>query len=213
MCLAPFPTDFALHQHAKATEHPAYKCVCGTGFNKYSTLQRHINTKDAPKIFACNLCDDSFNRKDKLKDHCRHYHKVKDEGLRFLFDSQEQKARPGASSRRRRAPVPLAAASSASAPTLAPAIPPAVAPAPASAGPAFWSFAASTGQQYASLPAGPFIPTGPLTTTSPFIPASSSNSAADLFTAALAPSEDISGLAGDFLGDETWAVGFDGFNF
>ncbi|KAG6358235.1 hypothetical protein INS49_014119 [Diaporthe citri] len=93
-CLASFPTDSALHQHTKAAEHQAYKCACGTDFNKHSALRRHIDTKDAPKTFACNLCDDSFTRKDKLKDHCRHYHKVKDEGLRFLFNSQELKARP-----------------------------------------------------------------------------------------------------------------------
>lgn len=197
VCLLAFPTVFALDSHAKKATHQAYKCKCGTDFNENSTLQRHINTKDAPKTFACNLCDDFFNRKDKLKDHCRHYHKVKDEGLRFLFNSQELKARPGASSRRRRVPVPLAAASSASAPTLAPGVPPAVAPSPA--GPAIWSFAASTGQQYASFPAGPFIATGPLATSTPFIPTSLSGSAADLFTAALAPSEDIAGVAGDFL--------------
>ncbi|KAK7698640.1 hypothetical protein SLS64_012379 [Diaporthe eres] len=209
-CLCSLPTDAALHQHAKATEHKAYKCKCGTSFNKDSALKRHIDTKDAPKTFACSLCSDKFNRKDKLKDHCSHYHKVTDEGLRNLFNSQGARPR-AAASRRHRAPVPLAAASSASAPTLAPALPPVLASAPV--GSPLWSLAASTGQQYASFPAGPFVQAGPLATTSSFVPVSSFDSAADLFTAALAPSEDIAGVAGDFLGDETWATGLDGFNF
>lgn len=202
ICRSTFQTAFALDNHAKEATHQAYKCRCGTDFNKHSALKRHINTKDAPRTFACTLCYDKFNRKDKLKDHCRHYHKVTDEGLRNLFNSQEGRPR-AAVPRRRRAPVPLAAASSGSASTLAPALPPVLAP----AGSPFWPLAASTGQQYANFPAGP------LATTSPSVPASSFDSTADLFTTALAPSEDIFGLANDFLGDETWAVGLDGFNF
>lgn len=207
-----FQTAFALDNHAKEATHQAYKCKCGTDFNKHSALKRHIDTKDAPKTFACTLCDDKFTRKDKLKDHCRHYHKVTDEGLRNLFNSQEARPR-AAASRRHRAPVPLAAASSASAPTLAPAIPPAVAPTSAPSGPAIWSAAASTGQQDADFLTGSYIPTGPFATNPQVIPANSFDPAADFFTAALTPSEDISGLDGDFLGDAAWATGFGGFNF
>lgn len=206
ICLEGFQTAHALDNHAKEATHQAYKCKCGTSFNKHSALKRHIDTKDAPKTFACTLCSDKFTRKDKLKDHCRHYHKATDEGLRYLFNAQEARPR-GAAPRRLRARGPLAAASSASAPSLAPALP------PASAGPSVWSLAAFTGQQYANFPTGPFVPAGSLATTSPFIPTTSSDSAADFFIAALAPSEDIAGLAGDYLGDKTWATGLDGLGF
>lgn len=212
VCLAAFQTAFALDNHAKEATHQAYKCKCGTDFNKHSALKRHIDTKDAPKTFACILCSDKFTRKDKVKDHCRHYHRATDEGLRNLFNAQEARPR-GAAPRRLRARGPLAAASSASAPTLAPALPPTPAPAPATAGSPFWSLAASTGQQYADFPADPFVPAGSLATTSPFIPATSSDSAADFFTAALAPSEDVSGTLDDIFGDGAWATEFDDFNF
>lgn len=207
VCFESFQTAHALDHHAKEASHQAYKCACGTDFNKNSALQRHINTKDAPKTFACTLCYDKFTRKDKLKDHCRHYHKITAEGLRSLFDAQE--SRPRGAALRRRAPVPLAAAASEPAPTQAPALPTALAPAPASAGPAFWSFAAATGQQDADFLTGSSVPAGS------FVPANPFDPAADFFSAAAAPtpSEDISGLAGGFLGDEAWATVFDDFNF
>ncbi|KAL1858019.1 hypothetical protein Daus18300_010131 [Diaporthe australafricana] len=152
-CLVSFQTASALDNHAKASQHHAYKCKCGTDFKNKSALNRHIKDKDAPKTFACTLCSDKFVRKDKLHDHCRHYHKVTDDGLRALFRSQDPRTRAGAS-RRRRAPVSLAAASSESAPAPAPA----PAPTPAPAGPSVWSPAAYTGQQYATFPAGPSVP-------------------------------------------------------
>lgn len=210
MCLAPFPTDTALHQHAKEAEHQAYKCKCGTTFNKHSALQRHINTKDAPKTFACTLCDDSFARKDKLKDHCRLYHKVKGERLEALCNSKESKPRGTAASRRRRAPVSSAAASSAPAPTLAPA-PPTLAP--ASAGPSVWSPQAYTGQQYAGFSADLSVPTGQFATTSSFLPTGSFVPAVGSFAATAVPGEDMFRTLDDILGDATWTTNFNEFGF
>lgn len=213
VCLELHQSDSAIHQHAIETQHKAYRCKCGTEFNKHSALQRHVNTKDAPKTFACTLCYDKFTRKDKLKDHCRHYHKITDQGLQFLFASQEVKLRAGVVSRRRRAPVRKAAASSG---PLAPGLPPAHAP--ATAGPSVWSFVSSTEQQYAGLRAGTFVPTGPPASTSPSAPACSSTPAAPFFPnadpfAATPTVEDFSGLLADILGDDSWATGFDGFTF
>lgn len=208
-CRQTFQTVSALDNHAKEAAHHAYKCKCGTGFTKHSALQRHINTKDASNTFACTLCSDKFTRKDKLKDHYRHYHRVTDDGLWVLFDSQQVKARPGAPSRRRRAPVPLAAASSASVPTLAPA-PPSLAP--ASSGPSVWSFPASTGQHYANFSAGLFVPTGPFVTTGSSVSSGAYVPAADPFAATPALDEGISGTFDDIFGDETWAAEFDSFN-
>lgn len=117
-----FQTTHALDNHAKQATHQAYKCKCGTGFNKHSALKRHIDTKDESKTFACILCSDKFTRKDQLKDHCRHYHKIAVDCLRNLFDAQQ--SRPcGAALRRLQARSP-AAASSGSAPNLATARPP-----------------------------------------------------------------------------------------
>lgn len=212
VCLEPYQTDSALHQHAVEAHHQAYQCKCGTGFNKHSALKRHIETKDAPKTFACTLCYDKFTRKDKLKDHCRQYHKITDEGLRFLFTSQEVRPRAGAASRRRRAPARNAAASSG---TLAPGLPPAHAPTGESVRP----FPSSTGGQHPGLPTGAFVPTGPPATTSAFVSVSrsvttgQSAASADAFAAALAPGVDFSGTLDDLFGDETWAAGFDDFTF
>lgn len=206
VCLVSFPTDIALHQHAKETEHQAYECKCGTGFNKHSTLRRHIDTKNAPKTFSCVLCYQKFDRNDKVKDHCRHYHKVTDEGLRKLFDTQRSRPRGVAASRCHQT---LAAASSAPAPAAVPA-PPALAP--ASAGPSFWSPSASAGQQYAEFSAGLFVPTGPFVTNGSFISPGAYVPAADSFAATPALDEGISGAFDDIFGDETWAAEFDGFN-
>lgn len=90
-CLAPYRTAHALHEHAKEATHEAYKCTCGTGFIKQSSLKRHIDIKDAPKTFDCTLCYDKFTHKDELKDHCRRDHKVSDKALKFLFSSSEMK--------------------------------------------------------------------------------------------------------------------------
>lgn len=213
-CLSTFQTISALDNHAKEASHQAYKCKCGTTFNKHSALKRHIDTKDAPKTFACTLCDDKFTRKDKLKDHCRLYHKVTDEGLVFLFESQGLKPRAGAPSRRRRAPVPLAAASSGPATTqaLAP-------PALASAGSSVWSPSAYTGQQHANFSTGSFTPTGSFATTSrftlenPLVQASHYVPAPVPFTTASATGEYIPGTVDDIFWDETWTTVFGGFNF
>lgn len=194
ICLVAFPTALALDNHAKEATHQAYKCKCGTNFNRHSALRRHIETKDAPKTFACTLCYDKFNRKDKLYDHCRHYHKVTDEGLRALFNLQETRSRPAAS-RRRRAPVPLAAAPSVSVP------PPAPAQASVSAGLSAWGPALNAGQQFASRPAGPFI------SAETFVPA------ANTFTAAYVPYETSSALSDETFGDETWPTNLDEFSF
>lgn len=212
LCGVNFRTNFALDQHAKETKHQAYKCKCGTTFNKHSALQRHINTKDTPNTFACTLCDDSFARKDKLKDHCRLYHKVKGERLEALFNSKESRPRGAAASRRRQAPVSSAAASSAPAPTLAPA-PPTLAP--ASAGPSVWSPQAQayTGQQYAGFSADLSVPTGQFDTTSSFLPTGSFVPAAGSFAATAVPGEDILGTLDDILGDATWTTNFNEFGF
>lgn len=213
VCLNAFHTTHALDNHAKEASHQAYKCKCGTGFKKHSALRRHIDTKDAPKTFACTLCADKFTRKDKLKDHCRHYHKVTVEGLRNLFDAQEPRPR-GAAPRRLQARVP-AAASSGSAPNLATARPPALAPAPA--GSSDWSSPAATGPQGASFLAGPFVSTGLFATTNPLVPANSVHPAgpfvpaADPFAAVL--DENISGTLDDSFGGETWSMASGGFNF
>lgn len=185
-CLASFQTASALDNHAKASQHQAYKCKCGTDFKDNSALNRHIKDKDAPKTFACTLCSDKFVRKDKLHDHCSHYHKVTDDGLRVLFRSQEPRPRGGAS-RRRRAPVPLAAASSESAPGPGPA------PVPVLGGPSAWSPAACTGQQYANLMAGPSIP------------------AARPFFAPYVSGEVSGCTAHDIFGDGVWDLDFNTF--
>lgn len=216
VCLASFQTTHALDNHAREGSHQAYKCKCGTGFTKHSTLQRHIHTKDTPNIFACTLCSDKFTRKDKLKDHCRHYHRVTDDGLLVLFASQQVNARPGAPTRRRRAPVLLSAAASGPAPTQAPA-PPNLAP--ASTGPPVWSSPASTGQQYANFSADLFVPTGSFATASSFLPTGSFDSsgafvpAASSVAATAAPGEDILDTLDDILGDTTWTTNFDEFSF
>lgn len=216
VCGPPFRTNFDLDKHAKKAKHQAYQCKCGTTFNKHSALQRHINNKDAPNTFACTLCSDKFTRKDKLRDHCRHYHRVTDDGLLVLLNSQQVKARPGAPTRRRRTPVSSAAASSGPVPALAPA-PPTLAP--ASTGPSVWSSAASTGQQYANFSADLFVPTGSFATTSSLLPAGSFGSsgafvpAASPFGAAAVPGEDIFGTLDDILGDATWTTNFNEFSF
>ncbi|KAJ0116743.1 hypothetical protein J7T55_009893 [Diaporthe amygdali] len=197
---AQLQTYSALHQHAKQAEHQAYKCKCGTGFNKHSALDRHIKTKDAPKNFACTLCYEKFNRKDKLHDHCRHYHKVTDEGLRALFNIQEARPR-AAANRRRRGPVPLAAASSGSAP------PPTPAPISVSAGLSAWGPDVNAGQRFANLPARHFI------SAEPFLPAGPPVPAANPFTSAPVTDEDFADLANEIFGDGTWATNFDDLTF
>lgn len=210
VCLEPHQTHSALHQHAIEAQHQAYRCKCGTDFNKHSALKRHIETQHAPKTFVCVLCRDKFTRKDKLKDHWHHFHKVSVEGLRFLSDSQELKPQTGAPSRRRRAPARKAAASSG---ILEPGLPPAHAP----AGEAVWSFASSTGAQYAGLSVGQTVFTGLPAATNASIPGIPSVTAgqfipsADAFVAP-AMTEDYLGTFDEFFGDENWAAGFDGFN-
>ncbi|KAK7722825.1 hypothetical protein SLS63_009099 [Diaporthe eres] len=216
VCLEGFQTAHALDHHAKETSHQAYKCKCGTSFNKDSALKRHIDTKDTPKTFACPLCDSSFTRKDKLKDHCRLYHKVKGEWLQALFNSHQARPRTAASLHRL-APAPLARTSSATAPTLAPAPPRALAPAPA--GPFAWSPLAPAGQQYANFSADLFNTTDPLAMSSPIAPTDLFGSsgafvpAADPFASTPITGEGISGTLDGFFGDEAWVTGFDGFNF
>ncbi|POS79108.1 hypothetical protein DHEL01_v202501 [Diaporthe helianthi] len=214
VCLEPYQTDSALHQHAIEAQHQAYKCKCGTGFNKASALKRHIGTKDAPKTFACTLCYDKFTRKDKLKDHCRHYHKVTDEGLQVLFSSQEVNPRAGAASRHRRrgqAAVPGVAASSAA--SLASA-------AHAPAGPAVWKAPASTGRQYTNIPTGPSVLAGPTATTSAFQAADTSSvpgaqfvPSADAFAVDPALDEDFSGLLDYFVRDYNGVTSSGVFSF
>lgn len=216
VCLEPYQTDFALHRHAVEAQHQAYQCKCGTGFNKASALKRHIDTKNASKTFACTLCHDKFTRKDKLKDHCRHYHKVMDHGLQFLFTSWEVKPQPGAPSRRRRALTRKPVASSGHpAPILRPAH------TPATAGPSDWSIAATTGQQYAGLLAGTFAPaaSGAPATASAFpfpdnssVPVGQFVTSADAFAINPALDEDILGQLEDFFGDGIQAMSFNGFN-
>ncbi|KAK2609540.1 hypothetical protein N8I77_003036 [Diaporthe amygdali] len=200
VCRETFQTAFALENHAKEAIHQAYKCKCGTGFNRHSALRRHIDTKDAPKTFACILCYEKFNRKDKLHDHCRHYHKVTDEGMRTLFSSQESRPRPTAA-RRRRAPAPLAAASSGSVP------PPTPAPASVSVGLSAWGPAVNAGQQFASLSAGDFI------SAETCVPAGPSVRAADPFSAAPVPDEDFAELANEIFGNGIWATNIDDLTF
>lgn len=213
ICHKPHQTDSALHRHAIEAQHQAYKCRCGTGFNKASALKRHINNQNTLNTFACVLCRDEFIRKDKLKDHCRHYHKVSDQGLQFLLASQEVKPRAGAPSRRRRAPVPRAAASSGTPAS------PAHAPAHAPAEPSVPSLRAFTGQQYGAIPAGPPAPTGaPATTTAFQVPDSFSvptgQFAPSVVSFAVDPvlDQDFSAMLDGFLANETRATGFDGIN-
>lgn len=203
VCHKAYQNASALDSHAREATHRAYKCKCGTSFNKHSALKRHINTKDAPKTFACTLCSNKFTRIDKLRDHCRQYHRVTDEGLKTLLNSKESRPR-GAGPRRLRARDPLAAASTGPAPTLTPAIPPVLAAAPA--GPSVWSAPAYTTQQYNSFSTDPFALVDPFVTTSSFAPA------AGHFTSAPVPDEDVAGGLDDIFGDATWATGFDGFN-
>ncbi|KAG8158350.1 hypothetical protein KVR01_012111 [Diaporthe batatas] len=210
VCLEPYQTDSALHRHAIEAQHQAYRCKCGTGFSKASALRRHVETKDAVKTFACALCPDRFARKDKLKDHCRHYHKVTDHGLRVLFSSLEvnQPRAPGAATRRRRAPaLPRVAAASSGSPAASPAHAP------------VWPRAASTDQQYTNAPAGLSIPTGPLATINALqVPDSISistgqfASSADAFAVDPALDGEFSGMLDDILGDYSWAEGFDAFD-
>lgn len=214
VCLETYQTDSALHQHAVEAQHQAYQCKCGTGFNKASALKRHIDTKNASKTFACTLCHDKFTRKDKLKDHCRHYHRAMDHGLQFLFTSQEIKPQAAAPSRRRRALARKPVASSGHpAPILRPAH------APATAGPSAWSIAASTGQQYAGLLADTSAPTGAPATTSAFpfpdssfVPVGQFVTSADAFAINPALDEDILGQLDDFFGNGIQAMSFNVFN-
>lgn len=213
ICHKTHQTDSALHRHAIDAQHQAYKCRCGTGFNKSSALKRHIETKDAPKTFACTLCYDKFARKDKLKDHCRHYHKVSDQGLQFLLNSQKVKPQAGAASRRRRGPVARAAASSGT-----PASP---AHAPAIIGPSVSPFPASTGQQHGAIPAGPSIPNYPLVATTTAFQAPNNFSvppgqyfpSGDAFAVDPVLDGDFSGLLDGFVGDDSWATGSNSFTF
>lgn len=69
--------------HGKATSRKKddFKCLCGRQFVREVTLNEHLRLKIGKRVFACELCPESFARYDYFKDHARRVHQLVIEGM------------------------------------------------------------------------------------------------------------------------------------
>ena len=71
---------FATHTGASRFRCYLGKCNGVSGFSDKYTLGRHIRTKHTlEKPYRCNICDERFGRKDRLKSHSKNVHSIEDE--------------------------------------------------------------------------------------------------------------------------------------
>ena len=71
---------FATHTGASSFRCYLGKCNGVFGFCDKYTLGRHIRTKHTlEKPYRCNICDERFGRKDRLRSHNKNVHSIEDE--------------------------------------------------------------------------------------------------------------------------------------
>ncbi|KUI59457.1 Nutrient and stress factor 1 [Cytospora mali] len=117
---ATFQTSNKLEKHAHDEKHQAFRCACGKGYTRLSTLDRHIKEALEPRRYECPCCDyPLFIRLGHVEQHLRSVHQVsKKAAIEALLTPQQ--AVSGKGSRRRKAAGVMAA----------PAAPPSSAPLP-----------------------------------------------------------------------------------
>ncbi len=69
------------HGKANSRKKDDFKCLCGRQFVREVTLNEHLRLKIGKRVFACELCPESFARYDYFKDHARRLHDLIIEGM------------------------------------------------------------------------------------------------------------------------------------
>ncbi|KAI1366343.1 hypothetical protein F5Y08DRAFT_327390 [Xylaria arbuscula] len=76
VCLTSCSSNAALRQHGLEQNHSPYGCVCGEGFCRLDSLERHILSKNKVTRDSCPLCRKDFSCIDHVYQHLRTFHKI-----------------------------------------------------------------------------------------------------------------------------------------
>ncbi|KAJ3562279.1 hypothetical protein NPX13_g8622 [Xylaria arbuscula] len=76
VCLTRCTSNAALRKHGLEQNHSPYGCICGEGFCRLDSLERHISSKNRVTRVSCQLCRKEFSRTDHLYQHLRTFHKI-----------------------------------------------------------------------------------------------------------------------------------------